>query len=73
MNWIDYPNVRNFLIKRCAMTKFNLENRLIDFAVSIVQLVEMLPANKVGNHLGNQLLRSGTSPALNYGEALGGE
>jgi four helix bundle protein len=26
-----------------------------------------------GNHLSGQLLRSGTSPALNYGEAQGGE
>ena len=55
------------------MKKFDLEERLIDFAVAVVNLVETLPQTKAGNHLGNQLLRSGTSPALNYGEALGGE
>lgn len=55
------------------MKKFDLEERLIDFAVAIVNLVEMMPTTKAGNHLGSQLLRSGTSPALNYGEALGGE
>lgn len=52
---------------------FNLENRLIDFAVNIIGLVETLPKTKAGNHLGGQLLRSGTSPALNYGEAQSSE
>jgi four helix bundle protein len=55
------------------MKKFDLEQRLVDFAVMIVQIVESMPSTKASNHLGNQLLRSGTSPALNYGEALGGE
>ena len=51
----------------------DLEERLIDFAVEIIEVVNNLPPNKSGNHLGNQLIRSGTSPALNYGEAQGGE
>ena len=55
------------------MKKFDLEERLIDFGVSVVRIVESLPATRAGNHLGGQVLRSGTSPALNYGEALGGE
>lgn len=53
--------------------KYNLEDRLIDFAVSIIKLVESLPNTKSANHLGGQLLRSGTSPSLNYGEAKSGE
>ena len=53
--------------------KYDLEERLIDFAVSIIKLVEDLPNTKSGNHLGGQLLRSGTSPSLNYGEAKSGE
>jgi len=53
--------------------KRDLEDRLIDFAVSIIKLVESLPDTKSANHLGNQLLRSGTSPSLNYGEAKSGE
>ena len=32
-----------------------------------------MPNTRAGNHLGGQLLRSGTSPALNYGEAQSGE
>jgi four helix bundle protein len=54
-------------------SKYDLEERLIDFAVLIIGIVNQLPANRVGNHLGGQLLRSGTSPALNYGEALSAE
>jgi four helix bundle protein len=52
---------------------YDLEKRLIDFAVSIINTVEQLPETKTGNHLGGQLLRSGTSPALNYGEAQSAE
>lgn len=46
-----------------------LENRLIDFAVLILEITDNLPNKRSCNHLGDQLMRSGTSPALNYGEA----
>jgi four helix bundle protein len=55
------------------MNKFDLEERLIDFAVLIVEICENLKDTKSSIHLGGQLIRSGTSPALNYGEAQGGE
>ena len=48
---------------------YDLEERLILFALSILNLVEKLPDTKIGSHFAGQLLRSGTSPALNYGEA----
>ena len=51
----------------------DLEDRLIDFAVRIINVMEALPNTKVGNHIGGQLLRSGTSPAPNYGEAQSAE
>ena len=53
--------------------KYDLDDRLIRFAAMIIEVVKNLPADRVGNHLGQQLLRSGTSPALNYGEAMGAE
>ena len=46
---------------------------MIDFAVRIINVIEALPNTKVGNHIGGQLLRSGTSPAPNYGEAQSAE
>ena len=52
---------------------FDLEARLIDFAVQIVSVVESLPKTRVGNHIAGQLVRCGTSPAPNYGEAQSAE
>jgi len=52
---------------------YDLEERLIDFAVEVIYFVESLPNTKSANHLGGQLLRSGTSPSLNYGEARSAE
>ena len=55
------------------MNKRDLEERLINLAVLIIKLVEDMPNTKAANHLAGQLLRSGTSPALNYGEAQSAE
>lgn len=53
--------------------KFDLEDRLIDFAVLIIDLSENLNNTRAGNHISGQIIRSGTSPALNYGEAQSAE
>ena len=50
-----------------------LEERLIDFAVRIIRLTAHLPKTPAGKHIAGQILRSGTSPAPNYGEARGAE
>ena len=50
-----------------------LEERLINFAVRIINLSARLPRSPAGKHIAGQVLRSGTSPAPNYGEARGGE
>ncbi len=55
------------------MTPQHLEDRLIEFASRILDLVEALPKGAIAKHLGGQIMRSGTSPALNYGEARGAE
>jgi four helix bundle protein len=51
----------------------DLEERLIDFAVRVVKLSANLPKTSAGKHIAGQILRSGTSPAPNYGEARGAE
>ena len=55
------------------MNKFDLEERLIDFSVLIIEITKEMPSNYASNHLAKQLLRSGTSVSLNYGEAQSGE
>ena len=51
----------------------DLEERLIGFAVSVIEVAEGLPNTKAGNHVAGQLIRSGTSPTPNYGEARSAE
>ena len=55
------------------MGKFNLEDRLIDFSVLIIEIANSLSKSSAGKYLSDQLIRSGTSAALNYGEAQSGE
>jgi four helix bundle protein len=52
---------------------FDIEDRLIDFAVKMIQITKSLPKTTTGKHIANQILRSGTSPASNYGEAQSAE
>lgn len=53
--------------------KYDLEDRLIEFAAMIIELTESLSNSRAGNHLASQVVRSGTSPALHYGEAQSAE
>ena len=50
-----------------------LQERLVLFAVKIIDLVTCLPKTTAGRHVAGQVLRSGTSPAPNYAEARGAE
>lgn len=56
-----------------AGREFDIEDRLIDFAAQIIQVSDALPWNTIGRHVGKQIIRSGTSPAPNYGEAQSAE
>lgn len=64
---------QEILNKNKEVRKFNLEDRLVDFAVRVIEIVEALPNTRTGNHMAGQLIRCGTSPALNYGEAQSAE
>jgi four helix bundle protein len=52
---------------------YDLEKRLLEYAARIIRLVEKLPNTRAGNHVAGQLLRSGTSPLPNHGEAQAAE
>src|SRR5689334_6287956 len=52
---------------------FDLEDRLVDFACKCLDVCELLPATKAGQNLEYQLSKSGTAPALIYGEAQAAE
>ena len=65
--------------RECQVLKFNeggkddrrydLEERLLEFASAVIDLSEKLPNTRAGNHVAGQILRSGTSPYPNHGEA----
>ena len=53
--------------------KYDLDERLLEYSASVIRLVEDMAKTKAGNHVGGQLLRSGTSPYFNHGEAEAAE
>ena len=56
-----------------AIRVYDLEERLLIYSADIIKLVEKLPDTRSGNHIAGQLLRSGTSPYPNHGEAQAAE
>lgn len=53
--------------------KYDLEDRLLEFAVQVIDFTEALPNTRAANHIAGQLLRSGTSPYGNHGEVESAE
>ena len=50
-----------------------IQDRLTDFAVKIMELCDGLPKTFAGRHIGEQLFRAGTAGAANYAEVRGAE
>jgi len=50
-----------------------LSDRLLDFAVEVIKIANVLPNTVAGRHVGGQLIRAGTSGGSNYEEACGAE
>lgn len=55
------------------MSRNDLEDRLIRFAIRVVKFAEQLPNSIVGIRLKDQIIRAATSAPLNYGEAQSAE
>ena len=53
--------------------KFDLEDRLVDYACDMIDVVEALPKTRAGNYIADQLMKSCHSPAFNYGEVQAAE
>lgn len=56
-----------------AKRVYDLEERLVEFAARVVEVVEALPSTRAGNYIAGQLIRCGLAPALLYGEAQAAE
>ena len=64
---------RREISERPSDSQFDLEERLLNFAVRILKLVDALPRSAAGRHVADQLLACGTSPLANHGEVQGAE
>jgi four helix bundle protein len=53
--------------------KYDLEDRLVDFACRCLEVCDQLPPTRAGQNLEYQLSKSSTAAALNYGEAQAAE
>jgi four helix bundle protein len=53
--------------------KYDLEERLLRYSARIIKVVDTLPSTRTGQHIAGQILRSGTSPYPNHGEAQAAE
>ena len=53
--------------------KFDLNERLIDFAVKIIELYSTITKSAAGTYLCDHMMRAGISPSHHYGEAQGAE
>jgi four helix bundle protein len=52
------------------MNREQLRKRMKQFALRVITLVSRLPRNRIGDVMGRQILRSGTSIGANYSEAM---
>ena len=55
------------------MSKHDLEDRLVQFTVAVMQLAEQLPNTKIGSQLSSRLIKSSSAASLNYARAQGAE
>ena len=61
------------LQNRKAINKEELQERLLNFAVRTIKLLEKMDKNFVGRQIAGQLIRSASSAGANYEEACGAE
>ena len=54
-------------------SRYDLEDRLLEYSARIIRLVGALPGTRAARHVADQLLRCGTSPLANHGELQGAE
>jgi four helix bundle protein len=56
-----------------SAARYDLEDRLVRFAVAVCRLAERLPTTATSKQIALQIVRSSTSSFANYGEVQGAE
>ena len=55
------------------MKRYDLDERMIDFSVNVIQYLDSIPKNTAGIYFLDQITRSVSSAVLNYSEAQSAE
>jgi four helix bundle protein len=58
---------------RIGLSPDDLSDRLLEFASRVGKVVDALPATRLGNHIANQMIRSGSAPGAHYEEGRAAE
>lgn len=53
--------------------RYDLAERFLEYAVQVLRLTEAMNGTRAASHVAGQLLRSGTAPLFNHGEAQAAE
>jgi four helix bundle protein len=56
-----------------STTKYDLEDRLVDYTCRMIDVVDALPQTRAGNYIAGQLIKCCHSPAFNYGKVQAAE
>jgi four helix bundle protein len=67
------PNAKRGEEASSKKSRYDLEDRLLEYAARVIRVADALPATRAGRHVADQLLRCGTSPLANHGELQGAE
>ena len=70
---VDASGVKQHPVADLHSMKFDLEERLLRFSVSVLDITEVIHETKAANHLCSQIIRSATAPPLMYGEVNAAE
>jgi four helix bundle protein len=63
----------NLQCSSMSASKYDLEDRLVDYTCRMIDVVEALPQTRAGNYIAGQLIKCCHSPAFNYGEVQAAE
>jgi four helix bundle protein len=69
---IEHPT-SNIEMKSDLSRAYDLDERLLNYGASIINLTRVMTSDYAGRHVGNQLLRAGTAPLSHHGEAQAAE
>ena len=67
------PTIKSAIQSPDRVPKYDLEERLLEFAADVIRFVEKMHKTDAGRHVSGQVMRAGTAPMAHHGEAQAAE